>query len=304
MAVKHLTTELFQGTAQFDSKAQFNGTIADNYSQTGSVGQVLTKDGSNNVAWATPSGGGGGTISGSGTSGKMTKWNGSSSITDSSFATEDANGFIIGGGSASAQLHVKGSVKFSTDSLVHDAVNKRIGIGTITPSQLFHVNGSSRFGGAIYDGSNSAGTSGQYLRTTGTGVAWFDLPSPTVYRDTKLFFDSYKVGTSGTSFFNTTTAGSASLGYDTLFIAPDAGRLVGLKIVSSLTYSGVQFALVNQVGSALYSSGSQTLTANTVKVLTMSTTIADNTRVGIRFIRGAASNNGSIAITAEFEWDY
>ena len=303
MPVKHLTTEQFLGTAQFDSKVQINGTIADNGSSLGTAGQVLGKDGSNNVAWINQTGGGGG-VTGTGTANTLAMWDSSSSIRDSSYLTEDGTGVIIGGGSASAKLHVKGSVKFDTDTLYNDSVNKRIGLGTITPAQLLHVNGNMRLEGVFQDGSNSSGTSGQLLSSTGTDTLWIDAPSPTVYRDIKIFSDSFKVGTSGTFFFNTTTSGSGSLGYNTLFIAPDAGKLVGLKIVSSASYSGVQFALVNQSGTALYNSGSQTLTANTVKVLTMSTTITDSTRIGIRWIRGTAGGNGDITVTAEFEWDY
>jgi hypothetical protein len=46
------------------------------------------------------------------------------------------------------------------------------GIGTTNPSQLFHVQGNARVTGAIYDSTNSPGTSGQVLQSTVTGTQW------------------------------------------------------------------------------------------------------------------------------------
>jgi hypothetical protein len=51
----------------------------------------------------------------------------------------------------------------------------KVGIGTVDPSQSLHVDGSMRLTGAFYDGNNSAGTSGQALVSTGTGVGWSDV---------------------------------------------------------------------------------------------------------------------------------
>jgi hypothetical protein len=47
-----------------------------------------------------------------------------------------------------------------------------LGINIATPSQKLHVAGNARITGAIYDSSNSAGTSGQVLSSTATGTAW------------------------------------------------------------------------------------------------------------------------------------
>lgn len=46
------------------------------------------------------------------------------------------------------------------------------GIGITNPSQLLHVQGNARITGAIYDSTNSPGTSGQILQTTGSGTQW------------------------------------------------------------------------------------------------------------------------------------
>ena len=52
-----------------------------------------------------------------------------------------------------------------------------IGIGTAIPSQKLHVSGSIRVDGAIYDSTNSPGTSGQVLTSTVTGNSWSTLSS-------------------------------------------------------------------------------------------------------------------------------
>jgi len=53
-----------------------------------------------------------------------------------------------------------------------------VGIGLSNPSQKFHVSGSMRLTGALYDENNQAGSSGQILSTTGTGTDWITNPSP------------------------------------------------------------------------------------------------------------------------------
>ena len=51
-----------------------------------------------------------------------------------------------------------------------------VGVNTTTPTQKLHVNGSLRLEtGGIYDNSNNAGSLGQVLTPTLTGVTWKDL---------------------------------------------------------------------------------------------------------------------------------
>ena len=47
-----------------------------------------------------------------------------------------------------------------------------VGIGTGTPSQKLHVSGNARLSGAFYDGTNSAGSSGNILSSTGSTTQW------------------------------------------------------------------------------------------------------------------------------------
>ena len=59
-----------------------------------------------------------------------------------------------------------------SDTIYLDDANARLGVNITTPTQTLHVNGNARVTGAVYDSSNSAGTSGQVLSSTGTGTAW------------------------------------------------------------------------------------------------------------------------------------
>jgi len=66
---------------------------------------------------------------------------------------------------------------FSTNSAEKMRITSagNVGIGTTSPSQALHVSGSLRVTGAYYDSSNSAGSSGQVLSSTGSGTDWVSL---------------------------------------------------------------------------------------------------------------------------------
>ena len=53
--------------------------------------------------------------------------------------------------------------------------NRRVGIGTTSPTQELHVQGNARITGAVCDNNNETGTSGQVLSSTGSGIDWVDV---------------------------------------------------------------------------------------------------------------------------------
>jgi hypothetical protein len=68
------------------------------------------------------------------------------------------------------------TAKYVGDGLGNDSVvalsTSSVGIGTTSPTQLLHVAGNVRITGALYDGNNATGTSGQILSSTGTATDW------------------------------------------------------------------------------------------------------------------------------------
>ena len=70
----------------------------------GSAGQVLQTNGSGTVTWATVSGGGG--VSGSGTDHYIPRWNGTTALQDSSVIALDSGSVGIGTNSPNADLHI------------------------------------------------------------------------------------------------------------------------------------------------------------------------------------------------------
>jgi hypothetical protein len=63
----------------------------------------------------------------------------------------------------------------NTSTILTSIPYGNLGVGTISPSQKLHVDGSAYITGALYDSTNSPGTSGQVLTSTATGTDWKSL---------------------------------------------------------------------------------------------------------------------------------
>ncbi|MBT7706888.1 hypothetical protein HN747_05585, partial [archaeon] len=78
------------------------------------------------------------------------------------------------------------TVVLGNDSITTTALKGNVGIGTTTPSQKLTISGSISASGALYldgklyDVNNAAGSSGQILSSTGTGVDWVDASTVSV----------------------------------------------------------------------------------------------------------------------------
>jgi hypothetical protein len=92
-----------------------------------------------------------------------------------------------------------------------------LGVGNVTaPTQQLHVNGSLRIEtGGIYDGTNSIGTSGQVLSSTGTSTAWITPSSggtPAGTTGAVQFNNAGAFGADSTNFFWDDTNNRLGLG--------------------------------------------------------------------------------------------
>jgi hypothetical protein len=102
-----------------------------------------------------------------------------------------AEQFYVGNNLADVDLgNKRGALKLFTGTSERMRIDSsgNVGIGTTSPSQKLDVSGNARITGAIYDSSNTPGTSGQVLSSTATGTSWIDAggggSSSTIYRQT------------------------------------------------------------------------------------------------------------------------
>ena len=70
---------------------------------------------------------------------------------------------------SSEDFEVGGFFFIDIDGNVPDS---KIGIGTNSPTETLHVVGDFRLTARFFDGSNSAGTSGRVLMSTGSATSW------------------------------------------------------------------------------------------------------------------------------------
>ena len=79
--------------------------------------------------------------------------------------------YIAGSASQTGDLVEINATTFGQNYFTVTGVGS-VGISTNTPSQALDINGAARFRNRIFDNNNTAGSIGQILSSTGTGVAW------------------------------------------------------------------------------------------------------------------------------------
>ena len=100
----------------------------------------------------------GGTVSWEGSSGQLFSINNDLS-SGSIFSVNDISGM------PSIDVDANGTIELGP-------FGGNIGVGTTTVTQKLDVSGNVRFRNALFDGSNSAGTNGQVLISTGSKISW------------------------------------------------------------------------------------------------------------------------------------
>ena len=98
-----------------------------------------------------------------------------------------------------------------------------VGIGTSSPTQNLHVQGNARLTGGLYDNNNSAGSLGQILSSTGSGIAW------TSVNTTGILTANGGISNRVTKFLDEDTLGNSNI--------TDTGSLITLG--SGVTVSGI-----------------------------------------------------------------
>jgi len=138
-------------------------------------------------------------------------------------------------------IGVEGTHNFVANGIIaHNTyISGNLGIGTSSPSQNLHISGNARLTGALYDVNNEAGSNGQILSSTGTGVDWVDITS-------------VGVGGSGTTNYLPKWISSNTLGNSVLY---ETGGNIGIGTTDPGSYK--LYVAGNQ-----YNSGSLTLEGN------------------------------------------
>jgi hypothetical protein len=168
----------------------------------GSNGQVLTTNGSGTLSWTSVSGGG---ISGSGTSGTVPKWNGTSSLTNSSIT--DTGSLVTVG----VSLDVVGVLKIKNAGAGFVSFTAPVGTYSLaytlpsadgTNGQVLTTNGSGTLSWTTAGGGGGGGVSGS--GTMGTIPKW---STSTALTDSAITEDSIYVRSAKNMYVNTLSLG-------------------------------------------------------------------------------------------------
>lgn len=89
------------------------------------------------------------------------------SVVVGSAVTLSSSGIQVAGASTTTTLNVG-----TGGTVITTTAAGLVGIGTTVPAYTLQVQGNARVTGAIYDSTNSPGTSGQVLQSTVTGTLW------------------------------------------------------------------------------------------------------------------------------------
>lgn len=200
-----------------------------------------------------------------------------------------------------------GLIKIDDNQPLNASVVKRLndGLGNSCPIYLSQDaveidNGSLKIGGALLDGSDAAGSSGQLLSSTGTGVSWVSGGGLTVIES--VTHHNFNVGSSPSDVYVpiNTTSETTSRSMENYIIPIYNGEVARVIIMTSNTTTGNRFFMYN--GTTLIGNTSTfATTANTASVLTLSaSTFSLGDRINFRLTSDSTVGDVQLSVL----WEY
>ena len=166
----------------------------------------------------------------------------------------DANGTVslvaYGGNVAIGSTGLTGTSNQKLQVTGDGYVSGSLGIGTTNPSQSLHVQGNARLTGALYDGSNVAGTSGQILSSTGSAISWINPNTTNVGSANSIAITLDSTDASRYLTFVSTTSGNNVVYVDSdLLYNPSTNSLA----INSTSFTGTTSQTLQVTGGAYVS---------------------------------------------------
>ena len=200
-----------------------------------------------------------------------------------------------------------GLIKIDDNQPLNASVVKRLNDGLGNPSPIYLSqdaveidNGSLKIGGALLDGTDAAGTSGQLLSSTATGVEWVSGGGLTVIES--VTHHNFNVATSTADVYLpiNTTAETTSRSMENYIIPIYNGDVARVMIMTSNSATGNRFFMYN--GTTLIGNTSTfNTTANTASVLTLdASTFSLGDRINFRLTSDSTLGDVQFSIL----WEY
>lgn len=171
-----------------------------------------------------------------------------------------------------------GLIKVDDNQPLNASVVKRLNDGLGNPCPIYLSqdaveidNGSFKVGGTLLDGSDAAGSSGQLLSSTGTGVSWVSGGGLTVIED--VTHHNFATGAAGDYFLpiNSTTAATSSADLTSYIIPIYNGDIARIIMMTSISTTGNALVLYNGTTPIGSTASKFSTTANTATVVTLNT---------------------------------
>ena len=200
-----------------------------------------------------------------------------------------------------------GLIKIDDNQPLNASVVKRLNDGLGNPCPIYLSqdaveidNGSLKVGGTLLDGSDAAGSSGQLLSSTGTGVSWVSGGGLTVIES--VTHHNFNVGSSPSDIYVpiNTTSETTSRSMENYIIPIYNGEVARVIIMTSNTTTGNRFFMYN--GTTLIGNTSTfATTANTASVLTLSaSTFSLGDRINFRLTSDDTVGDVQLSVL----WEY